>query len=104
MKKVMTIIAVGLFLLTPHMIFAKKASESQFTFHANHSIWDTLNQAKLKKTYVTVILRSGKEFKGEVHDLTNASLILGKLSGRDFSDAYILLNEIAAIEAKVRSQ
>jgi hypothetical protein len=51
---------------------------------------------------VHVHLKSGKTLQGYVKSVGNGLLHLEKLSGRDFYDALILIQEINAIEAKFR--
>jgi hypothetical protein len=69
-------------------------------FNTAESLTDNL------KTYVgkdvIVHLRSGKTVQGYVKSVGNGLLHLEKLSGRDFYDALIRMEEISAIEAKFR--
>ena len=51
---------------------------------------------------VFVHLRSGKTLQGYVKAVGNDFVHLEKLSGRDFYDAFIGIEEISAMEAKFR--
>jgi hypothetical protein len=51
---------------------------------------------------VFVHLRSGKTVQGYVKSVGNALIHLEKLSGRDFYDALIRIEDISAIEVKFR--
>lgn len=51
---------------------------------------------------VIVHLRSGKSFQGYVKSVGNGLVHLEKLSGRDFYDALIRVEDISALEAKFR--
>ena len=51
---------------------------------------------------VVIHLRSGKSFQGYVKAIGDHFVHLEKLSGRDFYDALIRIEDITAIEAKFR--
>jgi hypothetical protein len=51
---------------------------------------------------IIVHLRSGKTIQGYVKSIGNGLLHVEKLSGRDFYDALIRIEDISAIEAKFR--
>lgn len=51
---------------------------------------------------VTVILTSGTEITGTVGDVKDGSVVLKQLAGKDFYDALVNIEDIAALEMKVR--
>jgi hypothetical protein len=51
---------------------------------------------------VLIHLRSGKTFQGYVKAVGDQAVHVEKLSGRDFYDALIRIDDISAIEAKFR--
>jgi hypothetical protein len=69
-------------------------------FNTAASLADNLKIYVGKDVYVH--LKSGKTLQGYVKSVGNGLLHLEKLSGRDFYDALILIQEINAIEAKFR--
>ena len=70
------------------------------SFNVSGSIKDNL------KTYVgkdvLIHLRSGKSFQGYVKSIGDHFVHLEKLSGREFYDALIRIEDISAIETKFR--
>lgn len=51
---------------------------------------------------VTVLLRSGKEYGGTVAEVRGQSVVLKNLSGKEFYDALIRLDDVSAIELRNR--
>ena len=47
-------------------------------------------------------LTSGEQINGEVKEVTTYGVILQKLIGKDFFDAYIVTSQITAISYKAR--
>ncbi len=69
-------------------------------FNVSQSINDNLKIYTGKE--VVIHLRSGKSFQGYVKSVGNHYIHLEKLSGRDFYDALIRMEDISAMEAKFR--
>ncbi|MGV8079829.1 MAG: hypothetical protein AB2L22_07195 [Syntrophales bacterium] len=85
----------------PAEVQARKAVAVEgATFETAHSIRDNL------KVYagrdVVIHLRSGKTFQGYVKTVGEHLVHLEKLSGRDFYDALIRIEDITAVEARFR--
>jgi hypothetical protein len=51
---------------------------------------------------VTLILRSGKEYGGTVGEVREQSVVLKSLSGKEFYDALVRLDDVSAIELRNR--
>jgi hypothetical protein len=51
---------------------------------------------------VTLILRSGKEYGGTVGEVRGQSVVLKSLSGKEFYDALVRLDDVSAIEIRNR--
>lgn len=51
---------------------------------------------------VTVVLRSGKEYGGTVAEVRDKSVVLKNLSGKEFYDALIRLDDVSAVEIRNR--
>lgn len=51
---------------------------------------------------VTLILRSGKEYGGTVGEVRGQAVVLKSLSGKEFYDALIRLDDVSAIEIRNR--
>lgn len=66
------------------------------------SITETLKTAETEKQRVEIYLRNGAKFEGTVQSISNYNVVLAKLSGREFYDAIIKIDEISAIVARAR--
>ena len=73
-------------------------------FNASFSFADTLKQALAEKAKVTVYLRGNASFSGTVADVGDHAVVIANLQGRDFSDALIRLDQVTAVEARVRGK
>ena len=51
---------------------------------------------------VTLILRSGKEYGGTVGEVRGQAVVLKSLSGKEFYDALVRLDDVSAIEIRNR--
>jgi hypothetical protein len=51
---------------------------------------------------VTVLLRSGKEYGGTVGEVRGQSVVLKSLSGKEFYDAIVRLDDVSAVEIRNR--
>jgi hypothetical protein len=52
---------------------------------------------------VTVHLRDGTQITGTIGPIGNRSVILKALSGREFYDAYVLLDAVTSVEVQTRA-
>jgi hypothetical protein len=51
---------------------------------------------------VTLVLRSGKEYGGTVGEVRGQAVVLKSLSGKEFFDALIRMDDVSAIEIRTR--
>ena len=51
---------------------------------------------------VTLVLRSGKEYGGTIGEVRAQTVVLKSLSGKEFYDALIRLDDVSAIEIRNR--
>jgi uncharacterized membrane protein len=101
------VLMVTLFVVSPmlHMdeavAEAKKATPLEGArFDTSMSLKDNLNVFMGRDVYVH--LRSGKTIQGYVKSVGDHFLHLERLAGRDFYDALVRIEDIAAMEAKFR--
>ena len=73
-------------------------------FNASFSFADTLKQALAEKAKVTVHVRGNTSFTGTVAEVGDHGVVIANLQGREFSDALIRIDEVAAIETRVRAK
>jgi hypothetical protein len=71
---------------------------------ANFDVNAILQAAKADKAKVELTLRSGTQFTGKVAEVGTHAVVLAELSGREFYDAMIFTQEIAAITTLVRKK
>jgi hypothetical protein len=91
------ILVFGVTILIPQ---SYSAGEEAARFDVNTSIGDNLTALKGKSVIVT--LSGGQAITGTVSEVKGNLLHLSKISQRDFYDALIAIDHIAAIETKVR--
>jgi sRNA-binding regulator protein Hfq len=63
---------------------------------------EMLRQLQTQKARVGIYLRGGHFLAGKVVDVGDHFVVLAELQGKDFFDAQIRVDEIAALETKVR--
>jgi hypothetical protein len=95
-----SLLVIGLLALGTGLIVAQGTVAAGPQFNVNSSLFSNLSLFKGKT--VTITLGSGQTMTGVVKDVTGAMLHLEKLSGKEFYDAIIPVDRIAAVEARVR--
>lgn len=88
-------------------LFYQREAQARTLTPVEGAVFDTAGSlADNLKAYagkdIIVHLRSGKTIQGYVKSIGNGLLHVEKLSGRDFYDALIRIEDISAIEAKFR--
>lgn len=63
---------------------------------------DNLVKLAAAKKGAEVTLRGGKSFRGRIGAVGDHAVLLTELEGREFYDAWISLEEIAAVEVRAR--
>jgi hypothetical protein len=88
------------------MVKSAPAEEAQKSEAVQLNVNITLadNLAALKGRTVTVDLSAGQEMSGTVKDVKNGLLHLEKLVGKEFYDALVVIEDISAVELRVRKQ
>ena len=67
------------------------------------TIWDVLHAWKKENKKVGISVKSGPFYRGKIGDLGKLVVQIKELEGREFFDAFINIEDICAIEVKVRS-
>ncbi len=94
------IFGVNSFLVPQSFSAGEEGIKEAAGFDVNTSMKDNL--AALKGKSVTVTLSSGQVITGAVTEAKGNLLHLSKISQKDFYDALVAIDHIAAIEMKVR--
>ena len=68
------------------------------------SIRDNLRRLAQKGKRVELLLKNGKSYKGKLGSVGDHAVVVTEIEGREFFDALLLLDEIAAIEVRVRDR
>ena len=71
--------------------------------NAQHTMIDNLKAAQEAKARVQVYLEGGATLAGFVGDVGRGMLVLKALTGRDFFDAIIAIDAIAAFDVQTRT-
>ena len=98
MRRALAAILVTTLFLVPSMV----AQEGTFQVANDDSIASVLEKQVGQR--VTVILSSGTEITGIVRSVGEEVVHLSELSGKEFYDAVVSLDEIAAVTIRVRGK
>ena len=80
---------------------AEEAQKSEVAqLNANITLADNLTA--LKGRTVTVTLTAGQSLSGTVKEVKTGLLHLEKLAGKEFYDALVVIEDISAVEVRVR--
>jgi hypothetical protein len=72
---------------------------------ARGSMADNLRALAAAKKPVTVVLKGGeKAYAARIGEVGDHYVVLAELSGKEFYDALVAIDEIAAIEVRAREQ
>lgn len=94
-------LASAFFAASSFVSLPNEAAAAEAEKKAGASVVEQLNQLKGQKAQLH--LRSGKEIEGVVGAITKDAVELRNLVGREFFDAVIRIDDIAAVVYRVRS-
>ena len=81
------------------------AALAQGPLNARVSMADNLRALSAAKKPVTVVLRGGeKAYTAKIGEVGDHYVLLAELSGKEFYDALVAIDEIAAVEVRAREQ
>jgi hypothetical protein len=81
---------------------AAQTGEAPAALDPTHTLHDNLARIAAAKQGVELTLRGGKSYRGRVGKVGDHAVLLTELEGKEFYDAWIALDEIAAVELRVR--
>ena len=99
-----TLSFVLVFLLFAAITAHASSAEEQSVFDATHTMRDNLKQLQASGKAAELVLKNGKSYAGKLATVGDNAVVVTEISGREFYDALILIDEIAAIEARVRGR
>ena len=85
----------------PHAL-AEDDPRAKPVFDAAKGVSEILNAAKVQGKALILVLNDGTKYTGKIKSVGPNAVILTGLQGREFFDAYITLESIAAMEERVR--
>jgi len=81
------------------------AALAQGPLNARVSMADNLRALSAAKKPVTVVLKGGeKAYTARIGEVGDHYVLLAELSGKEFYDALVAIDEIAAVEVRAREQ
>jgi hypothetical protein len=72
--------------------------------NASSSMADNLRALLAAKKSVTVVLEGGQTYSAKIGQVGDNYVLLSELSGKEFFDALVNIDDIAAIEVRVRDR
>lgn len=81
---------------------AQGGAAGALALDATQSMRDNLVRVQSAKRSVELVLKNGKSYRGLVGGVGDHAILLTQIEGREFFDALIALDEIAALEMRVR--
>lgn len=89
-------------LSAPVALHAEEAAAPAVLLDPGQGVKDNLERLASAKRGVEVTLHGGKAYRGRIGGVGDQAVLLTEIEGREFYDAWIALDEIAAIEVRVR--
>jgi hypothetical protein len=100
-------LAIGLlsvFLLgVPSSALAQPAGDAA-ALNASQSMGDNLRRLSEAKKTVELVLRNGKSYQGKLGAVGDHAVVVSQIAGREFFDALVLIDEVVAVEVRVRDR
>jgi hypothetical protein len=100
MKTILRGVLLAVLLALPLPVQAQKFKG----FDAADDLLDALAKLKNSKQRVEISLRSGKTYSGFVGDVAVNFVIVTELASKEFYDALVRIEDISAVEARVREK
>lgn len=91
------------FTLIAVLAWASVAS-AESPLNASKSLRDNLQAFAAGKQIITVVLKNGKDYRARVGAVSEQSVLLTEISGREFFDVLVPIKHIVALEAQARQQ
>jgi hypothetical protein len=86
------------------MMMAATAAFGDGPLNAGSSMANNLRSLLAAKKAVTVVLKGGESYTARIGQVGDHYVLLSELSGKEFFDALVAIDEIAALEVRVRDR
>ena len=80
------------------------AADEAGALNATHTLADNLKQLQAAGNPAELVLKNGKSYRGKLAAVGDHAVVVSEITGREFFDALIVLEEIAAVEVRARGQ
>jgi len=96
---------IGLVLFTaPIAAHSQPAGDAPTTLSAAASLRDTLESLRAAGKPVELVLKNGKSYAGKLAAVGEHAVIVSEIRGKEFYDAYIVLEDVSAVEVRMRDR
>ncbi len=82
----------------------KNEQDGNMKLDAGAGLKANLDTARTEEARVSIQLIGGKSYEGFVGEVRDVYVVITRLAGRDFYDALVRIDSIAAIEVQTRGQ
>lgn len=95
----------GLVMFTaPLAAHAQPAGDAATTLSAAASLRDTLESLRAAGKPVELVLKNGKSYAGKLGAVGADAAVVSEVRGKEFYDAYIVLDDVSAVEVRMRDR
>jgi hypothetical protein len=94
----------GAFVFVSVLVITAASAFAESPLNASAGIADNLRSLYAAKKPVTVVLKGGQSYSAKIARVGDAYVLLSELSGKEFYDALVAIDEIAAIEVRARDR
>ena len=95
---------LAVLLLLSAIAAAPVAAQQGGALNASQTMRDNLKQLQGAGKSAELVLKNGKSYRGKLAAVGDHSVLVSEIVGREFFDALIAIDEIAAIEVRARGQ
>ena len=95
-------IAAGTMLLLCVLPAGAQPEGDKAILNPTHTVADNLSRLSASAKSVELVLKNGKSYKGKLGSVGDHAVVVTQIEGREFFDALVLTDEIAAIEVRAR--
>jgi hypothetical protein len=100
-KVVVFVVALA---IAPGVALAQPAGEPAPALSAAESVRDNLERLRVAGKPVELVLKNGKSYAGRLGAVGEHAVIVTEIRGKEFYDAYVVLDDVSAVEVRMRDR
>jgi len=105
MLLMLRVAVIGLVMFTaPMTAHAQPAGDAAAALSAAASLRDTLESLRAAGKPVELVLKNGKSYAGKLGAVGDHAAIVSEIRGKEFYDAYVVLDDVSAVEVRMRDR